>query len=176
MTSLPHLLLLLLLPSPVPCTVHPEGAHLEPGFDPRSLPVHRSYQRASPDCSEVLETVTEYQYHWRDQQGTIHHAIINDVIQHHYSTLLQDDIQPIETPGLENNGQTGGQGRMASDNKSGHLQQNNGVKIHPYLNCLAQDDQRLIDIIKSKYLHQPSGDQSTMSDKYYSVQVGHYDT
>ena len=91
MATIPHLLLLLLHLSPVACAVYPEGAHLEPGFDLSSLAVHRSYQRPSPGCPEVLETVTEYEYDWRDGQGRVVQSLLAKSVQPAQELQLGND-------------------------------------------------------------------------------------
>ena len=104
----------------------------KPGFDITELDVIKVVEQNSTSCPGTLEKVTSYRYNWRHSSGEVVRDQINivqetDMAVETYSEVLVKD------PRLKGS-----------------------VVIRDLLNCKAQDDPYLIDVIKNDYLNPPA--------------------
>jgi len=107
-------------------------------FEVSSLPVHSRYTRNS-SCPGVTEDVIQYRLEVPDAEEKLVPVMISQtVINDHTKQTYK--VQNPEKPWIHGN-----------------------VFVRPYLNCMDQGDDNLVDIIKSEYLVQHDGSEYNFS-------------
>ena len=131
-----------------------EGDHLQPWFKIQELEVAREFTRQSPECSDVLEKVIVY----RLLETRIKLTSFNSITRYLWrskSGKIVDSLLNV----------------FVKEKKELKMGDGPGLEYWPELNCMDQDDPRLIEHIRSHQLRPPSLEASTMNQTYYGSEV-----
>ena len=131
-----------------------EGDHLQPWFKIQELEVAREFTRQSPECSDVLEKVIVYRLLKRYSRLTLYNSITR-YSWRSKSGKIVDSLLNVSV----------------KEKKELKMGDGQGLEYWPELNCMDQDDPRLIEHIRAHQLRPPSMEATTMNQTYYGSEV-----
>ena len=131
-----------------------EGDHLQPWFKIQELEVAREFTRQSPECSDVLEKVIVYRLLERYSRRVLYNSITR-YSWRSKSGKIVDSLLNV----------------FVKEKKELKMGDGQGLEYWPELNCMDQDDERLVEHIRTHQLRPPSMEATTMNQTYYGSEV-----